>query len=119
MTSEQVLSFQIENGPPELDFLFALARGTKVSLTISTEHGKGGMGVFIDGIIMYKTIDRSSFKVFGHFEGDGKKTWSGFPGPNGKKYYLWGKFRGAYYKTIRKGYVITNNFSLDYPLNKK
>ena len=122
MASDEVLYISIGDGPPELDFLFALARGKRLSLTLCNEYGKREVNVYIDGISVYEPSyleHPHHWNITGHFWGNGKNSWSGFPGPNKKSYYLWGKFKGNYDKRTRVGFIETKNFSTDYPLSPK
>ena len=130
------LVIQITDGPPELDFLFALARRTQVHLTLSVDQGKvlQDRQVFIDALEATGWLTHPSsentlpdsetsnngnvWKIKGHFWGDGKKSWSRLTllfnetrGAKEKEYYsVWGSFQGSYNKRTRKGQVTTTNY---------
>ena len=131
---EEGLFATIVNAAPELDFLFALARRKKVSITISLEGKRQDIGVYVDSIAVGKsdrvhpTLLETSDVWFieGHFFGDGKTIWSQIGLRRrgdwlDQKYFVWGSFQGTYNKSKRKGEIRTNNFvrEEDFRLLKK
>ncbi len=124
--NEKGLFVTIENAAPELDFLFALARRQKVSITISVDGVEQDINVYIDSLAVPEgvrvhpellTMPRSAFDVWfieGHFWGDGKSTWSQIglkprKDVTDQRYYVWGPFT-ATYKKSRKGQMCILNF---------
>lgn len=125
---EKDLFVPIINAAPELDFLFALSRRGKVSITISLDGIKQDIDVYIDSIAVDEELrihrpepkpnpllcpDR--WMIEGHFWGDGICSWSSIGLPKhrdatNQKYYVWGPFIGTYNKAKRFGQICTKNY---------
>lgn len=128
MAIQEEIYLDIKNGPPEIDFLFALARRKILWLTLSfrtvSTVAKKEVQVFIDSIGVpdtergYSRIKpRKKFKgdiwlIQGHFIGNGEDSWLDIDydeepeGKAGKKRLrLWGFFDAYHNKRTRKGYI--------------
>ena len=118
-TEKKELVFDIENGPPELDLLFALVRGNIMSFTIRTRGISKESDFFIDALISQRDELRSQWVVKGRFWGDGVSSWSSFEflidreRREKTRYKLWGEFRAMYDKRTRKGRLVTGNFEVE------
>jgi hypothetical protein len=114
-TRKQVLRFSTTDAPPELDFLFALVRGTRIPVTLQKAGVEKKLELNIDGILIFHG-NREKWEIFGRFQGDGKTSWSNFEyGKNEEEseryiFELWSEFRWFYDKRTRKGALETCNF---------
>jgi hypothetical protein len=129
---KEPLFVTIVDAAPELDFLFALARRTKVSITFSVDGIERSMDVYIDSLSVGKgeRLHPTSQKfsntwfIMGHFWGDGERSWStilhkptekiedgrGNPLQLFDDIEVWGSFQGTYHKGKRSGQIQTLNY---------
>ena len=123
--TNEVLEFFTTNAPPELDFLFALARGTEISITAEHRGAKQEISIYVDGVHILDE-ERNEWKIRGRILNGEKTDWISFgflhTPPDianlkdsrfyqvRREYYLWGSFLWKYNKKTRKGALRTKNF---------